>query len=203
MTKSTVSSKEDMKSKTAGGPLQELGGYRVLPVHFDGCEAIHYLYLRRHSDQKAHPLTPADRTLFLLNLPTFTTEKTIKQLFKGFGRVSQVWFQGTLGNDIFHRQAEEQNLLKMAQQEQDKDTDTYRTKNKKKKRKDADADNEENLGESFDPIALRRLQRMGSYAHVVFLEKAELDRVLDMPTKRQIIMWPTVDDENTTEDPTS
>ncbi|KAJ1676335.1 hypothetical protein EV182_008394, partial [Spiromyces aspiralis] len=62
--------------------LQNVGVYKVLPIYFEDSEAVHYLYLRKHSDQKAHPLTPADRTLFLLNLPTFATEKSIRQLFK-------------------------------------------------------------------------------------------------------------------------
>ncbi|KAJ1910273.1 hypothetical protein H4219_006246 [Mycoemilia scoparia] len=199
----------DTKSSKSKQPLKELAGYKVLPIHFeDNEDAVHYLYLRRHSDQKFHPMTPSDRTLFVLNLPVFATEKSIRQLFKKYGRVSDVWFQDKLGYDIFHKQAEEQKAMAEIQKRQQQEQEALENmiskgkKNKKSKSKKSkdneqnnknDGDNEEEMEDQnkFEPVKLRHLNKMGSYAHVVFLEKKELDKVLEMVEPKKKLMWPS------------
>ncbi|KAJ1677290.1 hypothetical protein EV182_006474, partial [Spiromyces aspiralis] len=119
-------------------------------------------------------------------------------LFKsvaGGARVSQVWFQGKLGHDIFHRQAEEQRLVagleayKRQSEEQvggPAERGSSKKKDRGRKMGQGKAGGDE---EKFKPVELRHLVKMASYAHVVFLEKAELDRVMGMVVKDKVY-WP-------------
>ncbi|KAI9480079.1 SSU rRNA processing protein [Coemansia mojavensis] len=82
------------KSKKRSGGLDELAGYKVLPVRFDSEGALHYLYFRQHSSTKEDILMPSDRTIFMTNLPADTTERDIRRLFQGVARIARVVFHG-------------------------------------------------------------------------------------------------------------
>ncbi|PIA17622.1 hypothetical protein COEREDRAFT_71423 [Coemansia reversa NRRL 1564] len=89
------------KRGSSNNGLEEIGGYKVLPVRFgdDSDGATHYLYFRQHSTTKEDMLRPTDRTIFMANLPADATERDIRRLFQGVARVARVIFNGAVGQD--------------------------------------------------------------------------------------------------------
>ncbi|KAI8367285.1 SSU rRNA processing protein [Blakeslea trispora] len=64
--------------------LQEFQGFKILPVIMTEDKSVrHYFYMRKHDSKSLIDENIRDRTLFLLNLPTDTTDRHIKKLFKG------------------------------------------------------------------------------------------------------------------------
>jgi ribosomal RNA-processing protein 7 len=50
----------------------------------------HELLFRAHKSHKTHPLLPADRTLFVANLPIDTSSSQLQQFFQSCGKVERV-----------------------------------------------------------------------------------------------------------------
>jgi len=76
---------------------REIADFLALPLTFSSTSAFtgakHYLYLKPHDPKLAEEDAP--RSLFLVNIPTFTTELHIRHLFAtqlGSGRVERVDF---------------------------------------------------------------------------------------------------------------
>ncbi|XP_037113574.1 ribosomal RNA-processing protein 7 homolog A [Syngnathus acus] len=68
------------------------GGFAVLPLKFKAdMKSEHKLYVKEHkvrSETGSH--RPLDRTLFVLNIPPYCSEKVVKELFSQFGSVKSV-----------------------------------------------------------------------------------------------------------------
>ncbi|KAJ2530879.1 hypothetical protein EV175_007268, partial [Coemansia sp. RSA 1933] len=91
--KKTKRSSDVKKGKGSGG-LEEISGYKVLPVRVGSSAeegSVHYLYFKQHTGGKGDDvLMPTSRTLYMYNLPADTTERDIRRLFQGVARVARV-----------------------------------------------------------------------------------------------------------------
>ncbi|KAJ1956901.1 hypothetical protein EC988_001107 [Linderina pennispora] len=153
------------KSKKSSGQLEEIGGYKVLPVHFADSDAPHFVYFKAHKPKKEDVLLPANRTLFMFNLPADATELSIRRLLKGTARVVQVLFHDVIGRDVIKTSALEARLTaSLASDSKDEDT---------------------------KPVMRTQLLGSGASAHVVVLEEQELANVLNMKSARR--EWPSGD----------
>ncbi|KAL4961219.1 putative ribosomal small subunit assembly protein [Aspergillus stella-maris] len=154
----------------------EIAGYTALPLTLPSTSsfpvsATHYLYLRPHEPRIPDPDTP--RSLFLVNTPIDTTETHIRHLFGtqlGAGRVERVEFEaartGKKGTSA-HALVQGTNVAK----------------GKKRKRVTADE-----LEGRLESVSLpetweRSLQRSGSHAVVVFVDKASMEASLKAAKK--------------------
>ncbi|KAJ2494464.1 hypothetical protein IWW47_004604, partial [Coemansia sp. RSA 2052] len=88
------------KTKTSGGGgLDELGGYKVLPVQIAGGASTHYLYFKQHTSKREDPLLPSSRTIYISNIPADATERDVRRVFQGVARVARVVFHAAVGQD--------------------------------------------------------------------------------------------------------
>ncbi|KAK9768151.1 hypothetical protein K7432_001445 [Basidiobolus ranarum] len=175
--KSSKANKEKLvkKSKVAKKeealPLDEISGFKILPVEMPASSVspsvTHYFYFKKHNVRQDNPLTPEDRTLFLLNLPTDTTESHIKHLFRHIGKVERVSFNMT------ERQMEE----KLMELQQNESTEPVSKKKGKKNSKEAPS-------KEVEPICT--LLPLGSFAHVVFLEELGVTKAMNMSKKKRV-----------------
>lgn len=147
----------------------EIAGYTALPLNLPSTGAFttpatHYLYLRPHEPRIPDADTP--RSLFLVNIPIDTTETHIRHLFGtqlSAGRVERVEFEAA-------RTGKKHGAAQLALVQ-----GTNVAKSKKRKRVTADE-----LENRLDDISLpstwdRQLQRSGSHAVVVFVDKASME----------------------------
>ncbi|KAJ2481309.1 hypothetical protein IWW56_001836 [Coemansia sp. RSA 2131] len=171
------------KGKKSSG-LDEVGGYKVLPVQFSGKEAVHYLYFRQHSSNKEDILKPSDRTIFMTNLPADTTERDIRRLFQGMARIARVVFHRVVGHDVIKTAAADARMMgELASAMADAES----TKSKKSKNTDDD---------KLKPVPRSQLLESGSSAHIVLLEAGELTNVMSMKAGA-ITEWPSRDSDST------
>ncbi|KAJ2666049.1 hypothetical protein IW148_001197 [Coemansia sp. RSA 1199] len=171
------------KGKKSSG-LDEVGGYKVLPVQFSGKEAVHYLYFRQHSSNKEDILKPSDRTIFMTNLPADTTERDIRRLFQGMARIARVVFHRVVGHDVIKTAAADARMMgELASAMADAES----TKSKKSKNTDDD---------KLKPVPRSQLLESGSSAHIVLLEAGELTNVMSMKAGT-ITEWPSRDSDST------
>ena len=69
--------------------MQEIHGFRVLPVTYD--EGVqHYMYIRPHVSAQQDTKYPAGRTLFVVNIPPDATQQAMRDLFRKAGTVEAV-----------------------------------------------------------------------------------------------------------------
>ena len=69
--------------------MQEIHGFRVLPVTYD--EGVqHYMYIRAHVSAQQDTKYPAGRTLFVVNIPPDATQQAMRDLFRKAGTVEAV-----------------------------------------------------------------------------------------------------------------
>ncbi|KAL4792731.1 ribosomal RNA-processing protein 7-domain-containing protein [Aspergillus venezuelensis] len=154
----------------------EIAGYTALPLALPSTPsfpvpATHYLYLRSHEPRIPDPDTP--RSLFLVNTPIDTTEAHIRHLFGtqlGAGRVERVEFEAARTE----KKGTSAHALVQG---------TNVAKGKKRKRVTADE-----LEGRLDSVSLpetweRSLQRSGSHAVVVFVDKASMEASLKAAKK--------------------
>lgn len=160
---------------SASSKLQEFSGFKVLPVHMNR-GTIHYLYMKKHESRVDSTATPKDRTLFLLNLPTDTTEAHLKKLFKPYARIVSVKYH-TRGQQPAGEDEDEEDT----NTEEEEEDQIVLTKRQKKMKNAEEAKKKET-----DPSnKIRQLLTTGSYAHVVVLDTKELDNLLNMGAKRR------------------
>ncbi|KAJ2454118.1 hypothetical protein EV183_001720 [Coemansia sp. RSA 2336] len=171
------------KSKKRSGGLDEIAGYKVLPVRFDSEGALHYLYFRQHSSTKEDILLPSDRTIFMTNLPADTTERDIRRLLQGVARISRVVFHGVVGQDAIKKNAANAKMMT----ELAKAMSDPMPKPAKK--------GSANQAEDLAPVPRTQLLESGASAHIVLLEVGELANVLSIKAGA-ITMWPQRDAES-------
>ncbi|KAJ2717173.1 hypothetical protein H4R19_000117 [Coemansia spiralis] len=182
------------KTKGSRGGLEDIGGYKVLPVRMGGDEdsAVHFLYFRQHSSTRDDMLLPEDRTLFLANLPVDATERDIRRLFRGVARVARVVFNGVAGQDVVKSAAATAKMTAdLAAAMASAADGAHKAKaSKKKGAKDAAAESEPTTA-----VPRGQLLVSGSSAHVVLLETEELAKVLAMKAGA-IAAWPARDPDD-------
>ncbi|KAI9277058.1 ribosomal RNA-processing protein 7-domain-containing protein [Phascolomyces articulosus] len=139
--------------------LQEFNGFKALPVTVaKNCR--HYIYMKKHETRITADTDSNDRSLFVLNLPVDTTDSHLQELFQTYGQIDHVQYPGN----------------KLSIQEDDS---AHKKKKKYRTKKQQQQDQEEEQQQKA--VYLRRIFESGSFAHIVFKSKEDLDRVLDMP----------------------
>ncbi|KAL4930541.1 putative ribosomal small subunit assembly protein [Aspergillus undulatus] len=158
----------------------EIAGYTALPLTLPSTPAFpipatHYLYLRPHEPRIPDPDTP--RSLFLVNTPIDTTETHLRHLFGSqlsAGRVERVEFEAAR----LSKKGSSAHALMQG-------TNVTKNGSSGKKRKRVTADELQNrldeatLPETWD----RSLQRSGSHAVVVFVDRASMEASLKAARK--------------------
>ncbi|XP_030377668.1 ribosomal RNA-processing protein 7 homolog A [Scaptodrosophila lebanonensis] len=80
--------------------MVEIEGYKVVPLRLTpDAKDCHSIYMREHFIRLMDPNKPKGRTLFLLNIPPYVTEDSLKTFFKGAGGVESVTFAAKPGKD--------------------------------------------------------------------------------------------------------
>jgi ribosomal RNA-processing protein 7 len=172
-------SKAKTGKKSSSNGLEEICGFKILPIHMNR-GAIHYMYMKKHESRQDSEATPKDRTLFLLNLPVDTTDQHIKRLLKPHARIVSI---------KYHTRGSQQEEDEDEEEEQEEQVEEPKLTKKQKKQQRA----EEMKEKAADPsLKIRNLLTTGSFAHVVVLETKELENVLNMSSKKR--EWDSEDD---------
>ncbi|XP_068151195.1 ribosomal RNA-processing protein 7 homolog A [Drosophila tropicalis] len=80
--------------------MVEIEGYKVVPLRMTPeAKHCHSIYMREHFIRLMDPNKPKGRTLFLLNIPPYVTEASLKEFFKQFGKVESVQFAAKPGRE--------------------------------------------------------------------------------------------------------
>ncbi|KAJ2016418.1 hypothetical protein IW146_006962 [Coemansia sp. RSA 922] len=153
------------KTKKSNSGLDELSGYKVLPVQIAGGTGTHYLYFKQHTSKREDPLLPSSRTIYISNVPADATERDLRRLFQGVARVARVVFHSAVGQDAVKVAAA------AAQATSEISSNTKVGKGKAK----AAATTEVAKAQQVAPLL-----SSGGSAHVVLLEDVELGAVLGM-----------------------
>lgn len=61
----------------------------------DNSVSKHCLFIKQHNVREKNDLKPPNRTLFVLNAPSYCTEENFKRVFGTFGNVTSVYFHKT------------------------------------------------------------------------------------------------------------
>ncbi|KAJ2234693.1 hypothetical protein H4R99_004014 [Coemansia sp. RSA 1722] len=181
-------------SKKGGGRLDEIGGYKVLPVRFDSSNtesATHFIYFKQHNNNRDEILMPSSRTLFMYNLPADTSERDIKRLFQGLARVARVVFHEVVGQDILRTTAIKAKMINEIAASIAATTEKPAGGRKHKQKK------EETKEEPTKPVARAHVLASGGSAHVVLLEDEEMESVLSM--KAGVRQWPERESDDRTD----
>ncbi|KAJ8942030.1 hypothetical protein NQ318_002784 [Aromia moschata] len=86
--------------------MQKEQGFKALPLRVSSAStANHYVYVKQHSIRNFDETKPPDRTLFVLNVPPYATEDSLKHSFSPAGKVEAVILQNNneSPNDGFKR----------------------------------------------------------------------------------------------------
>ncbi|CAG8480956.1 4874_t:CDS:2 [Scutellospora calospora] len=111
--------------ETSEQSLEEISktGFKILPIEIESISSqnnisstnpsiiqnplvsIHYCYFKGHESRinicDNSSILPAERTLFITNLPIDTTERHIKHIFEECGIIDRILFHGILKNNEF------------------------------------------------------------------------------------------------------
>lgn len=80
--------------------MAEIDGYKVIPLRLaSDAEHCHSIYMKEHFIRLMDPNKPRGRTLFLLNVPPYVTEKSLENFFNHTGSVHSVTFAEKPGRD--------------------------------------------------------------------------------------------------------
>jgi ribosomal RNA-processing protein 7 len=159
-----------------------VSGFSVIPVIYKS-SVTHYLYARLHSSSKSDSskILPDGRTLFLVNVPPDATERELVLFFKKSGTVEKVIFDFDvmeLHNDVDDSEDEDEPLMETQGEEPERRRRTQKEVPK------------------VVPLPsqpLRKLQKTGLSAHVVFLDSSSLDLALASTSKPR--SWPISTEE--------
>ncbi|OAP64060.1 hypothetical protein AYL99_00032 [Fonsecaea erecta] len=142
---------------------REVGGFTALPLEIPSTgtssqAATHYLYLKRH-DPKI-PDEDVPRSLFLVNIPVYATEQSLKHLFttqlEG-GRIQQIYFsENAPGKQPASTTKSSRKRKRMSLEEIEAGLDTY------------------SLPHVFDS----EIQKSGASAVVVFVDRPSMELAL-------------------------
>ncbi|CAG8775242.1 25012_t:CDS:2 [Cetraspora pellucida] len=144
--------------------------------------SIHYCYFKGHDSRinirDNSTILPAERTLFITNLPVDTTEHHIKHIFEECGIIDRILFHGILMDNEFSASViNADNDDKSIPREN-------KTQGKKSKKKQRHKFNE--TVESSVLEGSRNILMPGSTAHIVFKDSEGLTNALNMKQKKRI-----------------
>lgn len=78
--------------------MASFGGFKIIPVCFDqSIKSPHLLYIKKHTHKNSNDVTPADQTVFVVNLPPYCEEKGLRNIFSKFGPIQSVFIQSSPG----------------------------------------------------------------------------------------------------------
>lgn len=172
------------------GPPHVVSGFSVLPVLYSS-QTTHVLYGKAHAGSKTsdNNALPKGRTLFLVNVPPFATEREIVLFFKPAGVVEKVIF------DL--REVEESTLAQESESEEEGEEGEMQVDEnmpegerpaRRRRRNDKQKETKPTLI-PLPPTSLRTLRKTGRTAYVVFLDPSSLTRALTPPHKAR--PWPS------------
>lgn len=79
---------------------KEIQGFKVVPVRFSSeSSSCHELFIKEHSLRHHEENKPPGRTLFVLNIPPYVTDDSLKQLFSNVGKITSVILQDGINNE--------------------------------------------------------------------------------------------------------
>ncbi|KAH7891000.1 ribosomal RNA-processing protein 7-domain-containing protein [Phlebopus sp. FC_14] len=164
-----------------------ISGFTVIPVSY--AHSTHIIYARAHKSSKSQQRTfPADRTLFLVNIPVDATDREISLFFKHCGTVERVIYDqdSSEGEDD---EAEGEDNAGAGMDVDAEDTKEHQPQKKRRKgRKDGKDKSEAPSLVPLPTVPLRTLRKTGSNAHVIFLDASSLAKAL-VPSKPR--PWPS------------
>ncbi|KAG8722832.1 Ribosomal RNA-processing protein 7 [Ceratobasidium sp. 394] len=163
--------------------LSTLGGFTVLPLQLQG-PAQHFLYIRQNQSGTKNTnetrTKPDGRTLFLVNVPSDATARDLISLFKPAGTVERVIFPNKTLAGSLEDGVDDEN-------EAEDDNDEPGVKSKSKIAPPPKA-------VPLIDVSLRRAERSGRTAHIVFLDESSLGRALSLPSSsKTALAWPPPD----------
>ncbi|KAL9956983.1 hypothetical protein ACROYT_G038555 [Oculina patagonica] len=78
----------------------EVGGFRTIRVKFsEKCSSCHFLYFKKHAVRDEDTTKPADKTLFVVNIPPYCTKGSLKRLFSCCGAIKDVFLVKQPGSE--------------------------------------------------------------------------------------------------------
>ncbi|KAF8834785.1 hypothetical protein BDN67DRAFT_1006022 [Paxillus ammoniavirescens] len=161
-------------------------GFTVIPVAY--AKSTHIIYARPHASKSKNPILPADRTLFLVNVPVDATDREVSLFFKNCGTVERVVYDREgldseqLAGEISDSDGEDE--------EGSMDVDAPEQPRKKRRvQKDKQTKPVPPTVVPLPTVPLRTLRKTGSSAHVVFLDASSLAKALVPPSKPR--PWPS------------
>ncbi|KAG2112402.1 ribosomal RNA-processing protein 7-domain-containing protein [Suillus clintonianus] len=166
-----------------------LSGFTVIPVAYQN--SSHFIYARAHATSKSKPpkpsnVLPAERTLFLVNVPPDATEHELALLFKHCGAVERVQFDFNSADALAEHAADSDE--EMAEDAEIPDTEAR----PRKKRK---LQTSEPTPPEVIPLpspSLRTLHKTGSCAHLIFRDSSSIAKAISAPTSST--RWPSSDE---------
>lgn len=174
---------------------QYLSGFTVIPIAYPS--STHFIYARAHATSKSkrsktNHAFPEGRTLFLVNIPPDATERELKLLFNHCGKAERVVFDlnstDALTEDVSDSDEEMAEADTEAVASEPPNTETR--PRKKRKLHTAEPTPPEVI--PLPSSSLRTLRKMGSCAHLIFVDSSSLSKALSPPTAP--IPWPSSDE---------
>ncbi|RHZ76470.1 hypothetical protein Glove_197g6 [Diversispora epigaea] len=198
-------------------PLKELykTGFKILEVDIEPtiqqnlsnlALPIKLSFFIKQHEARNHNTTnnlnfPAERTLFITNLPIDTTENHIRNLFKEWGSIEQINFRGSFNKDQFvfyDDDDDDDNKNESISQENKAQGNT----SKKRKRKNKGVTENSKIlqqDDALQPVSSqghelsRKFLIPGATAYVVFQNSDELKNILNTKQKKRV--WNIKDQE--------
>jgi ribosomal RNA-processing protein 7 len=174
-------------------------GFKILPIEVSYHDNLndkdspsinvkHYCYFKKHesyaTNNNFNDNLPADKTLFITNLPVDTTELHLKKLFEEYGKIEKIVFHGIIKENEF--------LSSVINHEEEMSSNMNEEKKLKKKKKSKKGqrnfkNNDDHHSKDNDEIInLRKLLMTGSSAHIIFQSSNSLSKALNMVQKKRI-----------------
>lgn len=166
---------------------ESIAGFAVFPVTYTA-DATHIIYGKAHSASKKNndKILPIGRTLFIVNVPPFATEREIILFFKPAGIVERVVFD--------QKAAEDEAMNAISDSESDDEGDEQMQvdndvvgESSKSKRKGKNVE-EKPVVVPIPTVSLRTIRKTGRTAYVIFLDNSSLSKALTPPYKPR--PWP-------------
>ncbi|OMH82985.1 Ribosomal RNA-processing protein-like protein [Zancudomyces culisetae] len=195
-----ISAKEKGNEKTAKRELS-VNGYTIIPIlqNTKNPEIRSYIYVKQHSNgnMAGEMNFPENRTLFVYNLPVYSTKKDVEMVFRKLAgvKVVEVFFNGIIGVDGINNEGEKWKILENLKAKE-KEAANASGKRRRGKR---DAGKNKTEG-GVDSKGIQRIES-GSTAHVVLAKTEDIEKVLCsvMDEKRIPVVWRAEDGKDVEE----
>ncbi|KIJ19371.1 hypothetical protein PAXINDRAFT_127493 [Paxillus involutus ATCC 200175] len=170
-----------------------LSGFTVIPVAY--AKSTHIIYARPHASKSKNPTLPADRTLFLVNIPVDATDREVSLFFKNCGTVERVVYDREgldseqLAGEISDSDDEDEEGTGSSMDVDAPENNEEQPRKKRRGQKDKKAKPVPPTVVPLPTVPLRTFRKTGSSAHVVFLDASSLAKALVAPPKPR--PWPS------------